>query len=88
MSSEPKLVRLRTFSGPGAQLTAGLAKNLLAAEGIPCVVPGEMMAETLPGVDLVQMLVREEDAENAAQILKSFLDTPLEDVDEPESSEE
>lgn len=86
MSSEPKLVR--TFSGPGAQLNAGLAKNILAAEGIPCVVPGEMMAETLPGVDLVQVLVREEDAEDAEEILKSFLDTPPGDVDASESAEE
>lgn len=76
MSSEPKLVRIRTFSGPTAQLNAGLAKNILSAQGIPCIVPGETMAETLPGVDVLQVLVREEDAQEAEEILKSFLDSP------------
>jgi putative signal transducing protein len=77
-SDEPnaKLVRLRTFSGPTAQLDAGLAKNILATQGIPCVLPGEAVAEMLPGVDAVQLLVREEDAVEAAEILKSYLDTP------------
>lgn len=77
-SDEPnaKLVRLRTFSGPTARLDAGLAKNILATQGLPCVLPGEAMAEMLPGVDAVQLLVREEDAEEAAEILKSYLDAP------------
>ena len=73
---EPALVRLRTFSGPTAQLDADLAKNILGTQGIACVLPGERMAEVLPGVDMVQLLVREEDAEEAAAILKSYLDTP------------
>lgn len=87
-SSEPAppLVRLRTFSGPTAQLDADLAKNILATQGIPCVLPGEQMAETLPGVDVVQLLVREEDAEAAADILKSYLDQPADA--EPPAEEE
>ena len=72
----PPLVRVRTFSGPTAQLDADLAKNILATQGIACVLPGEQMAETLPGVDMVQLLVREEDAEEAGAILKSYLDMP------------
>lgn len=81
----PPLVRLRTFSGPTAQLDADLAKNILATQGIPCVLPGEQMAETLPGVDMVQMLVREQDAQEATDILKSYLDqpAPLSDDTEP-----
>ena len=71
-----KLVRLRTFSGPTAQLDADLARNILATQGIECVLPGEQMAETLPGVDMVQLLVREDDAEEAGAILKSYLDMP------------
>ncbi len=73
---EAPLVRLRTFSGPTAQLDADLAKNILATQGIQCVLPGEQIAETLPGVGMVQLLVREEDAEEAAAILKSYLDMP------------
>jgi len=90
-SDEPAtpLVRLRTFSGPTAQLDADLAKNILATQGIPCVLPGEQMAETLPGIDVVQLLVREQDADEAADILKSYLDqpAPLGDEAEPPAGE-
>jgi len=71
-----KLVRVRTFGGPTAPLEATLAKNLLESQGIPCALPGEVVAETLPGVDAVQLLVREEDAARAAAILESYLDRP------------
>jgi putative signal transducing protein len=89
-SDEPPmpLVRLRTFSGPTAQLDADLAKNILATQGIPCVLPGQQMAETLPGVDVVQMLVREQDAEEAADILRSYLDQPAPPGDDSEPQEE
>ncbi|HZO99194.1 MAG TPA: DUF2007 domain-containing protein [Terriglobia bacterium] len=73
--SEVQLVRLRTFSGPTALLDADLAKNLLNSQGILCVLPGEVTAETLPGVDVVQVLVRKEDAQRAAQILASYMDS-------------
>lgn len=75
-SPDPHLVRLRTFSGPTAQLDADLARNILESEGIPSVVPGDVMAEMLPGVGVVQLLVREADAEQAAEILESYLDSP------------
>ena len=71
-----KLVRLRTFSGPTAQRDANLARNILETQDIPCVLPGEASAEMLPGVDPVQLLVRREDAEQAAEILKSYIDSP------------
>lgn len=71
-----KMVRVRTFSGPTALLEADLARNLLRTQGIPCVLPGEFSAETLPGVDVVQLLVREEDGERAAEILSSYFDSP------------
>ncbi len=74
-SSDLHLVRLRTFSGPTAILDADLAKNLLKSQGILCVLPGEVTAETLPGVDMVQLLVRKEDAPRAAQILASYMDS-------------
>jgi hypothetical protein len=73
--SEVHLVRLRTFSGPTALLDADLAKNLLNSQGILCVLPGEVTAETLPGVDVVQVLVRKEDAQRAARILASYMDS-------------
>ncbi len=75
-SPEVKLVRVRTFRGPTAQLDADLARNLLQEEGIPCVLPGQSSAEVLPGVGVVQLLVRKEDAEEAVEILKSYLDSP------------
>ena len=71
-----KLMRVRTFSGPTAQMDADLARNILEQEGIPSVLPGEYSSETLPGVDVVQLLVREPDAGQAAEILESFLDNP------------
>lgn len=67
---------VRVFRGPTAQMEADLAKNVLMEEGIPCVLPGEEMASVLPGVDVVQLLVRREDAEEATEILKDFFDTP------------
>ncbi len=68
-----KLVRIRVFSGGTAQMDADLARNILETEGIPCVLPGETSAEVLPVLD-VPLLVREEDAERATELLKSYLD--------------
>ncbi len=67
------LVRLRTFSGATAQLDADLARNILGTAGIPCVLPGETSAELLPFLD-VSLLVRQEDADRVAELLKSYLD--------------
>jgi len=69
------LVKLRTFSGPTARLDADLARTLLEAEGIPCVLAGEISAVTIPLFD-IPLLVREEDAEQAAALLESYLDSP------------
>jgi hypothetical protein len=71
---EPKLVRIRTFSGPTAVMQADLARNLLQNQGILSFIPGETSAEMLPGVDLVQLWVREQDADEAAEVLQSYLD--------------
>lgn len=73
---EAKLVRLRVFSGPTSLMQANLAKNLLEAEGIPCVLPGAVMGEILPGVEAIQMFVRESDAARAGEILQAFLENP------------
>ncbi len=79
-----KFARVRTFTGPTAGLDATLARNVLESEGIPCALPGEVSAEVLPGVDVVQLLVREQDAERAAEILTDYFDrsAPLAE-DEP-----
>lgn len=69
-------VRVRAFSGATASLDAQLAKGILTERGIPSVVPNKFGADVLPGVDLVQLLVAEEDADEAAQILEDFLDHP------------
>ena len=68
-------VCVRRFRGPTQVMEAELARNVLEEEGIPCVLPGEVMAEVLPGVDIVQLLVREEDADTATEILKDFFDS-------------
>jgi hypothetical protein len=70
-----KLVRIRTFSGPTARLDAEMAKSLLEAEGISCILPGEISAETIPIFD-VPVLVSEEDAEQAVAVLESYLQDP------------
>jgi hypothetical protein len=72
--SEIKLVPVRAFRGGTASLEAEVARNILAAEGIECVLPGEMAAVTIPVLG-VQLLVREEDASRAAQLLEAYFDT-------------
>lgn len=69
-----KLVTVRVFSGHAAPMEAELAKNWLESEGIPCVLAGENSAAMLPVLD-VPLLVREEDAEEAARILKEYAES-------------
>lgn len=76
MEEKLSLVRVRAFSGATASLDARLAKGILRERGIPSFLSNEFGAEVLPGVDVVQLLVREEDADEAAQILEDFLDHP------------
>jgi len=73
-SADSKLVPVRVFTGPTALLDADVARNILQSQGIPSLVPGETSAELLPVLD-VSLLVREEDAERAASILRDYLDT-------------
>ncbi len=77
-----RLIPVRTFSGGSAVMDADLARNLLEAEGIESMVPGEVAAETIPVVG-AQVLVREEDAERAAEILAAYFDS----VARPEKEE-
>lgn len=67
------LVKVRTFSGPTARTDADLARNLLSSEGIDCILPGNIAAQTIPIID-VDLLVREEDAERAANLLHQYFD--------------
>jgi Putative prokaryotic signal transducing protein len=75
--SEPqdvKLAAIRTFMGFTASSDAEFVKNLLEAEGIPCVLTGANSAR-LSGLALdVRLLVREEDAERAAHFLEEYSD--------------
>ncbi|HEV2500036.1 MAG TPA: DUF2007 domain-containing protein [Terriglobia bacterium] len=71
-----KLVRIRVFSGPTSLMQADLGRNLLETEGIPCVLQGHVMGEILPGVEPIQMLVHESDADRANDILTAYLDNP------------
>jgi hypothetical protein len=73
-SGDSKLVPVRVFTGPTALLDADVARNILQSQGIPSLVPGETSAELLPVLD-VSLMVREEDAERAANILQAYLDS-------------
>jgi hypothetical protein len=66
-------VTARIFTGPTALLDADVARNILQSQGIPSLVPGETSVELLPVLDVL-LLVREEDAERAAAILRGYLD--------------
>jgi len=70
---EVKIVRVRTFSGGTASLDASLARNLLRASGIRSVLDGETSAEVLPVLE-VSLLVREDEADRAADILSNYFD--------------
>ena len=72
-SGDSKLVTVRVFTGPTALLDADVASSILQSQGIPSLVPGQTSAELLPVLD-VSLLVREEDAEHAASILRDYLD--------------
>jgi len=71
---DSKIVPVRVFTGATALLDAEVARNILQTQGIPSFVPGETSAELLPVLD-VSLLVRENDAERAAEILRDYLDT-------------
>lgn len=73
-TGESKLVTVRIFTGATALLDADVARNILQAQGIPALVPGETSAELLPVLD-VPLLVREEDAEQASRILHDYLES-------------
>ena len=76
VAPDAELVTIRTFSGPTGPLDAELAQNILQTQGIPCALPGEGHADVLPGIDVIQLMVRKEDAEKATELLESFLDNP------------
>ena len=68
-----KTVRIRIFSGHTASMDADLARKLLRARGIPAILGGQTSAEMLPVLE-VSLLVREEDADRAADILRNYFD--------------
>ena len=78
---------VRVFQGLHAQFQADLARNVLQEEGIPSTVIGDMGAELLPGADVVQLLVREEDRTRASQILEAFLESDV-GFEEPSQDDE
>jgi hypothetical protein len=71
---DSKLVTVRVFTGARALTDGELAKNLLKCQGIPSLLSGEFSALLVPVLD-VPLLVREQDAERAASILRDYLDT-------------
>ncbi len=82
-----KLVRVRFFTGRQGRLDAQLAQEILNAEGIPRVLPGERAPDLYPAMELIQLLVFKRDAARAAEILHDYLDNPPDSPfqDEPTS---
>lgn len=82
-----KLVPVKVFSGGTAQMEADLARNILQSQGIPCLLQGETAAEVLPVLD-IPLLVREEDAPRAAQILEDYFNAAaVEPLQEPDAGD-
>lgn len=69
-----KLVPVHVFSGGTAHMQAELARSWLESEGIPCVLPGETSVGMIPVLD-APVLVCEEDADEAKQILNQYLES-------------
>ena len=76
VAGRPGLRRLVSgVSASQALLDAAVARKLLRARGIPSILGGETSAEMLPVLE-VSLLVREEDADRAADILRNYFDKP------------
>ena len=80
-------VPIRIFRGLQAQFEAELAHNVLEAEGIPSEITANLGAEMLPGADMVQLLVREDNQARASQFLKDFLEAPVVEQSQTSSNE-
>ncbi|HEY6290009.1 MAG TPA: hypothetical protein VI455_00380 [Terriglobia bacterium] len=76
-AAEPDVtfVPVRLFRGLHAQFQADLSRNVLEAEGIPSTLTSEYAAEMIPGADVVQVLVRQDDQVRASQVLADFFNT-------------
>jgi hypothetical protein len=79
--SDVHFVPVRVFQGLHAQFQVDLARNVLEAEGIPCTVRGDLGAGLIPGVDAVQLLVREEDRARASELVEEVLNPPVEEAE-------
>lgn len=78
---ETKLVPVKVFVGTSARVDAELARSLLESQGIDCFLSGEVAAATMPFLE-IPLLVREEDAEQAALALQDVLDSDVAAPDE------
>ncbi|HEV2423494.1 MAG TPA: DUF2007 domain-containing protein [Terriglobia bacterium] len=83
-----RFVPVRVFQGLHAQFQAELARNVLEEEGIPSSIVGNLGAELLPGADVVQLLVREEDRERASQVVEAFLESNAEQAEPLDDDED
>jgi putative signal transducing protein len=68
---------VRMFNGPTAQMDSEVARTLLEQEGIQCQLSGGHLAELRHGfMEGISLLVLGEDADEAAEILQDFFDSP------------
>lgn len=72
-------------------MQAEMLRGLLEAQGIPVMLSEESAARTigisLPGLGLVQLLVRAEDADAARKVMEDFESGALEKTEFPESDQ-
>ena len=87
-SANEELIHLRQFYGPTAGMEGDMARNVLQAEGIPCFLAGETSGEILPGIGSLSLMVRRQDAAQAAEILESYLNAPEEMAKDDDDSTE
>lgn len=82
------LVVVRRFTGRGGRIEAQLARKILEAEGIRCVLSGERASEIYPAMELIQLLVFRNDGVRAAEILHGYMDNLPPAPSEDDSSSE
>ncbi len=73
-TADVKLIVIRKFMGFRAAAEVEVVRIFLEAHGIPCVVTGVNLARLTSEPLDVRLLVREEDAERAVEILDSCSD--------------
>ena len=82
------LVTIQTFMGAAAAMNAQLARNILEAEGIQCVLIGENMARIIPLHQPILLQVEGQNAQRAEAILTEYFASAAEPDSESDLADE